>query len=201
MTQRVIWKKVLDDSQGLLFGSFSASLGFVFLNTAGLLAGQTAGMAIILTKLAGISFGEAFFLVNLPFYVIGWFGAGRGFVLRTFLCVSAVSGLTELIPHAMSFEMLQPGIAGLAYGVTTGLGLLGLIRHGGSFGGVGMAALVIQERWKIRAGMVQLMVDAAVFAIGLLLFPVITIIYSFFGAIILNSVIAWNHIPGRYRAG
>ena len=61
----------------LLLGSALVSLGVVFFNKVGLLTGGTAGLAIFLTKVSDFSFGEIFFALNLPFYILsvtrmGW---------------------------------------------------------------------------------------------------------------------------------
>lgn len=193
-------RRLFDDLQGFAYGITSSAFGFVFLNAAGLLAGQTAGLAIILAHYSPLSFGQAYFLVNLPFYVFGLFSNGRGFVLRTFICVSLVSLLADLIPHVLTISHIHPAIAAVAFGVTAGLGLLGIIRHRASLGGSGMLAVFIQERFGINAGKILLLGDILVFGIGVFIFPPSVMAYSFLGALILNCVITWNHIPGRYSA-
>ncbi|MAM83400.1 MAG: membrane protein [Acidobacteria bacterium] len=191
-------RKALDDVQGLSFGLLSTALGFVCLQAAGLMTGQTAGLAIIVAHLTGWSFGLCFFVVNLPFYLIGHRLTGPGFILRTFVCVTILSVLVAFLPGLFTFKALNPLAAAIAFGVLVGLGLLGIIRHGGSLGGIGIAALVIQARWKIPAGYVQLASDILIFCCGLFLFPLDLMLNSFIGAVILNAVIAWNHRPGRY---
>ena len=54
---------------------------------AGLLSGGTAGVAFLLHCAMGITFGKAFFLLNLPFDWFDWFAwtrMGREFTLKTF---------------------------------------------------------------------------------------------------------------------
>jgi uncharacterized membrane-anchored protein YitT (DUF2179 family) len=47
---------------------------------------------------------------------------------------------------------------------------------------------------------VQLIVDAMLFAVAYVLFDGRVVLYSLFGAVILNGVIAFNHRRDRYIA-
>ena len=60
----------LDDAQGLGLGVFLCGLGMQFLTQVGLITGQTAGIAVILSYLSGWSFGTVCFIINLPFYLL-----------------------------------------------------------------------------------------------------------------------------------
>ena len=54
----------------LTLGSALVSLGVIFFSKVGLLTGGTAGLAIFLTKVSDFSFGQIFFALNLPFYIL-----------------------------------------------------------------------------------------------------------------------------------
>ena len=82
----------------------------------------------------------------------------------------------------------------------TGAGLLALFRHGGSLGGIGVAALFAQERFGVQAGYVQLGFDALLFAVAFAIFPFWIVVWSLLGAVIVNLVIAINHRRDRYVA-
>ena len=100
----------------------------------------------------------------------------------------------------MPLGALDPVFGVIAFGVITGLGLLAIFRHRGSLGGIGVVALLAQDTIGIRAGYVQLLVDVAIFAVALFLFPVGMVAYSLLGAVVLNGVIAFNHRRDRYIA-
>lgn len=199
LSSRLWLRKLLDDLQGLSIGLTTASVAFVFLNSAGLMTGQAAGMARILSHFTGWSFGLSFSLVNLPFYLIGVRQLGLGFTVRTLVCVSILSVAITILPEVIMFEKLNQGVAAVIFGTLCGLGLLGVIRHGGSLGGVGIAALVIQKRFNIRAGYTQLGCDILIFLIAMSFLPIDALVWSLVGAVVLNVVIAWNHVPGRYN--
>ena len=59
---------------------------------------------------------------------------------------------------------------------------------------------MIQDRTGFRAGYVQLIADALIFAAAAFLFPPRVVLYSLFGALVLNAVIAFNHDRDRYIA-
>ncbi|KAA9009304.1 YitT family protein [Histidinibacterium aquaticum] len=191
---------VAEDVQGLAIGLLSAAVGLTFLTHLGFLTGQTAGLALIISYLSGWSFGVVFFLVNLPFYALAWKRLGPEFTLKSLACVAILSVLVDLMPLGLTFETLNPVLGTVIFGVLTGFGLLGVFRHKASLGGLGVVALLAQDHLGIRAGYVQLAVDVALFAVAFFLFPTGVVLYSLFGAVILNGVIAFNHRRDRYIA-
>ncbi|MBV8272696.1 MAG: YitT family protein, partial [Cupriavidus sp.] len=122
------------------------------------------------------------------------------FTLRTFVAVLMLSVETDLLPRWLSFATLNPVLAAILGGVLLGNGFLILFRHKASLGGVGILALVLQERRNWRAGHIQMAVDAAIVAAALLTVPWPRVTLSIVGAVVLNFVLATNHRPGRYVA-
>jgi uncharacterized membrane-anchored protein YitT (DUF2179 family) len=190
----------LEDAQGLFIGCFLSSVGLVFLTQLGFLTGQTAGIALLIAYPMGWSFGLVFSLINLPFYFFAYKRLGLEFTLKSLLCVTSVSVLSDQLPRFIVFQSLNPIVGTLVFGVTVGLGLLACFRHKGSLGGMGVLALVIQDSTGFKAGYTQLLVDVAIFAIAMFIFPATVVAYSFFGALVLNGVIAFNHRRDRYVA-
>lgn len=189
-----------DDIQGLSFGVFACSLGVVFLTQLGFLTGQTAGLALIMSYTLGLNFGVAFFLVNLPFYWFAYKRLGLEFTLKSAACVTVLSVLVDTISPLIRFQDLDPLVGVLAFGAVTGMGLLAIIRHNGSLGGMGALALIIQDATGFRAGYVQQIADALIFGSALFLFPFDVVAWSIFGSVILNGIIAFNHRRDRYIA-
>lgn len=191
----------LEDAQGFAIALLTAATGLVFLTHLGFLTGQTAGLALIISYLTGWSFGLVFTLVNLPFYAFAWKRLGAEFTIKSLGCVFALSVLMEYLPKFIVFEHLDPIVGTLVFGVLTGFGLLGVFRHKGSLGGLGVIALLVQDRTGFRAGLVQLIVDGILFSVAFFLFPTRTVLFSLFGALVLNGVIAFNHRRDRYISG
>ncbi|NIZ09879.1 YitT family protein [Pseudooceanicola sp. HF7] len=189
-----------EDVQGFFIALLTASVGLVFLTSLGFITGQTAGLALIISYATGWAFGPVFFVINMPFYVLAWKRLGAEFTLKSIFCVTVLSVAVDYIPLGMAFEYLNPVLGVVIFGVLTGFGLLGCFRHKGSLGGLGVVALLIQDKTGFRAGYVQLLVDAVLFALAYFLFDTRVVLYSLFGAVILNGVIAFNHRPDRYIA-
>jgi len=191
---------LFDDAQGISLGVFLASVGLHLLTTLGLITGQTAGIAVIISYLSGFSFGAVFFLVNLPFYVLAWRRLGKVFTIKSLISVTLLSILTEIIPPGMVFSHLDPLLGALTFGALTGVALLVLFRHNGSLGGLGVVALLIQDTTGFRAGWVQLIFDLCLFGLAFFLFDPALVIYSLLGAVVINLIIAINHRRDRYVA-
>ena len=187
-----------EDTLALCIGVLLISVGVAFYSSAGLLTGGTAGLAFLIHYATGITFGKAFFVLNLPFYWLALRKMGRAFTLKTFLAVGLLSALTELQSHFIQFTTLQPLYAAVTGGIITGTGFLVLFRHRSSLGGVGIVALYLQDRYGWRAGKVQMAVDCCIVLLALWTVEPLRVAYSIVGAVALNLVLAINHKPGRY---
>lgn len=189
---------LFEDAQGLLTGTLFVALGVLFFREAGLLTGGTTGLAFLLHYQQGWSLGLTLFVLNLPFYLFGWWTLGRVFTLKTFVAVALLSAHVEWLPHAITLTPLSLPVAAVLGGLLAGTGILMLIRHQASLGGVGIMALWIQQRHARQAGHVQMLADAAILAGGLLVVPPALVVISLLGAVAMNAVIAINHRKGRY---
>ena len=190
----------IEDAQGIAYGSGMAAVGIVILTHLGLVTGQTAGLAILISYMTGWSFGAVFFAVNLPLYWLGYRRMGKMFVLKTFAAVAILSFLAQLLPRYISFATLDPVVGAILFGAITGSALLALFRHGASLGGIGIVALYLQDKTGFRAGWTQLIFDVCLFALALTVRDVPTVAVSALGAVVINLVIAVNHRRDRYIA-
>jgi uncharacterized membrane-anchored protein YitT (DUF2179 family) len=190
----------IEDAQGIFCGSLVAALGLYFLASAGLLTGSTAGVAFLLHYATGVNFGLAFFLLNLPFFYLSLKRLGPAFTLKTFIAIGLTSFLMDAQSRLFEIEQIHPGWAALLGGLLLGYGLLALYRHRASLGGVGILGIYLQERFGIRAGLVQLAIDMAVLAAAFAVTTPRVVIWSVLGAIVLNLFVAINHRADRYIA-
>lgn len=191
---------LIEDAQGLAFGATMAAFGITILTQLGMITGQTAGLAVLLSYATGIPFGPVFFAINIPFYWFGYRRMGLPFTFKTFLAVAALSTLSALMPSWVHFATLNPAFGAILFGFISGAALLAIFRHGASLGGIGILALYLQDRTGFRAGHTQLIFDAALFATALTFLPWQTVAWSFLGAAVVNLVIAINHRRDRYIA-
>jgi len=190
----------IEDTQGLSMGVFFCGISVHLLTHLGLLTGQTAGLAVIVSYLTGWSFGAVFFVINIPFYLLAWFRMGPVFTFRSLLSVSLLSLVTTLLPYGWTPGEMNLGLGAVICGSIIGAGLLILFRHNGSMGGFGVLALLIQDKTGFRAGYVQLAADVVIFGAALFIFPFQIVAWSLLGAVVTNLVIAVNHRRDRYVA-
>lgn len=191
---------LIEDAQGFIFGTAMCALALVMLKSLGLVTGQTAGLALLISYVLEAPFGWVFFAVNLPFYWFGYKRMGLKFVLKTFICVGLISLFAEIFPYFISFDTFNPIFGAIMIGFLTGAGLMAIFRHGGSLGGIGILALYLQDAMGIKAGHVQLGFDTVLFAVAAFVLPLPLVGYSLLGAVVVNLVIAINHRRDRYIA-
>ena len=189
---------IAEDAIALLVGTLFVSLGVVIYTKAVLLAGSTAGIALLLQYATGVGFWTVFSLVNLPFYALALKRMGWQFTLRTFIAVSLVSLFTMLTGSWVTFAHLDPLYAAIMGGALNGCGLLILFRHRTGLGGINILAIYLQERTGLRAGYFQLGVDFAILAVAWLVIPADRLALSVLAAVVVNMTLAINHRPGRY---
>ncbi|OYX26423.1 MAG: membrane protein [Rhodobacterales bacterium 32-66-7] len=189
-----------EDAQGIVYAATMAGFGIVILTHLGLVTGQTAGLAVLISYATGWGFGPVFFAINVPFYLLGYLRMGLAFTVKTFLAVALLSGLSLWLPGQVSFASLNPWVGAVLFGFLSGSALLALFRHGASLGGVGIVALILQDRLGWRAGWVQLGFDAVLFAAAFAVVEARLVIISFVSALVVNLVIAINHRRDRYVA-
>lgn len=187
-----------EDITGLGFGIVMTAFGAVLLKSAGLITGQIAGLSILLSHLTHLPFGLCFFGLNLPFYAFGLKRKGWKFTLRTIVAVALIASLMQILPYGFRFEMIVPWVAAILAGLCCGVGLISLFRHGASSGGIGIVAVIVQEKTGFRAGWLQLAFDAFVFGAGAVVLNPTALAASLLGAAIVNLLIAVNHRNDLY---
>ncbi|WP_082672744.1 YitT family protein [Luteimonas abyssi] len=188
----------VEDVQGLLLATLTASLGLAVFAQGGLVIGGMAGVALMLHHALGWAFGLLFVLVNLPFYWLSVRRMGWEFTLKTFAAVAAVGFLADRLPEWAGYAHMTPLYSAIVGGALTGLGILFFIRHRASLGGLGILAVYLQRTRGWSAGRIQMAFDTSLMAVALLLFEPRQVLYSAIGALVLSLVLMFNHRPGRY---
>lgn len=187
-----------EDAIALVVGSLLMSFGVVLLEAVGAVSGGLAGVSFLISYSSGWPFGLAFFLVNIPFYVLSFMRMGWVFTVKTIIVIVLISVFSEVHPLFFAIERVEPLYACLLGGVLMGMGMLILFRHRASAGGLGILVLYLQERFGWSAGLVQLAIDAVIVLAALLVADVPTVLASVAGVVVLNVILAMNHRPGRY---
>ncbi|WP_416462067.1 YitT family protein [Rubrivivax gelatinosus] len=188
----------LDDAHALIAGSLFVALGMTMFAHVGLLTGGVAGVAYLLRYAFGVDLSLAFFVLNLPFYWLAWRQLGGEFTLKSFIAVALVSAFTAAAPRFVRFELLDPWVASVVGGLLIGFGLLALLRHRASVGGVNILAQFLQQKRGFSAGKVQMSVDVCVVLAALATVSPERVPQSAVGAVAIGAFLTLNHRPGRY---
>ncbi|MEY2892346.1 MAG: hypothetical protein RJA98_2254 [Pseudomonadota bacterium] len=188
----------LDDGHALVAGALFVALGLTMFAHAGLLTGGVAGLAFLLSYATGWGLGLCFFGLSLPFFGLSWRRLGPEFTLKSFVAVTLVSLCTSWAPKVVRFELLNPWLASVLGGFLIGFGLLALLRHRASVGGVNIVAQWLQQTRGISAGRIQMSVDVLVVLAALWVVPAERVLQSVVGAVAIGAILTLNHRPGRY---
>jgi len=124
-----------------------AAFGIAIFSHMNFLIGGTAGVSFLTQYTTTFTFGPIFFVINIPFYVLAFKKLGWDFTLKTFIDVSVVSFLTEIIPVWFEFGDIELWFAAIFAGFLIGSGLLMLFRHKASLGGLNILSIYVQEHF------------------------------------------------------
>ncbi|MBD7958879.1 MULTISPECIES: YitT family protein [Comamonas] len=188
----------LEDAAAIVTGVLMISVGVALFKQAGLVTGGMAGLAFALHYASDVGFGVWFFVLNLPFYWLAVKKMGWAFTFKTFCAVGLLAVVSELQPHFLQLQSVQAPYAAVVGGILMGVGMLVLFRHRCSIGGLGIAALYLQQRYGWRAGYVQMGLDCIILLSAFFIVDLQQALWSIVAALTLNQVLSMNHRPGRY---
>lgn len=189
---------MFEDAQAILVAPLFVAFAVLLFRQAGLLTGGTVGLAFLIHYASGWPMGAVLFTINLPFYFFSVRSMGWAFTVKTFVCVSLLAIYTEVLPSLVALQSINSIFATVMGGFLAGVGLLILIRHKASLGGLGVLAIYLQNSKGWRAGKVQMAADFLIVGAALLIRDPLSVGLSIVGALALNLVIAVNHKAGRY---
>lgn len=187
-----------EDAQSLLVAPLFVAFAVMLFHQAGLITGGTVGIAFLIHYLTNWPISLLLFAINLPFYYLAVRSMGWPFAIKTFIAISLLALYTELLPSLISLQSLDRAFAAIMAGFLAGVGLLMLIRHKASLGGLGILVIHLQNTRGWRAGKLQMAADILILAAAAFIRDPLSVGLSILGALALNLVIAVNHKSGRY---
>ena len=105
----------------------------IFLVPNNVIDGGITGISIMLSYITGWKLGIFLFVLNLPFFFIGYKQIGKTFALSTLYGILVLSITTALLHHVPAFTqdiLLASAFGGMILGIGVGM----VIRYGGSSG-------------------------------------------------------------------
>jgi uncharacterized membrane-anchored protein YitT (DUF2179 family) len=200
LTATPVRHSLLEDAYAYLTGCIFVVLGLVWLNSAGLVTGGIAGMALLLSYIVPLQPGVLFTLLNIPFLLLAGRALGRTAIFKGVIANLLISGLALVAPLAFRLDGVNGPFAALVGGTVIGAGILILARHQVGVGGIGMLAIALQKSRGWNAGRTQLAADILIVSSAL---PILGMGLNQFAISILSAaavagVLIVFHKPGRY---
>ena len=187
-----------EDFQAITFGSLLVAFGVAMFTHLSFLTGGTAGIGFLTSYISPYSFGEVFFVINLPFYALAIWRLGWVFTIKTFVSVFLVSFLSDFIPTVFEFGEVNKLFGAILGGIMIGTGLLMLFRHKASLGGLNILSLYLQKYHDVNAGRFQMVADSITIVCAFFVVDLWSIAYSVLAAFVMNLILAINFKKGRY---
>ncbi|TPF17593.1 YitT family protein [Priestia megaterium] len=136
----------------ILVGALLMAVGLeFFLVPNEVIDGGIVGISIILSHLTDVQIGFYIFVLNLPFFFIGYKQIGKTFALSTLLGVIILSIATSIF-HDLPVLTDDPLLATVFGGIVLGVGVGIVIRYGGSLDGTEILAILFNKRTPFSVG-------------------------------------------------
>ena len=163
----------------IAIGAVLMAIGLeLFLVPNQILDGGVVGVSIIISHLTGVRLGVFIFLLNIPFFFLGYKQIGKTFALSTLFGITILSLCTSYLHHIDPFTedlLLSTVFGGIVLGVGVGL----VIRHGGSLDGSEILAILFNKSLPFSVGEIIMMINLVIFSVAGFVFTWEQAMYSF----------------------
>ncbi|MCA1038240.1 YitT family protein [Bacillus infantis] len=155
MTKGKIFKRALL----ITIGAILMGVGLeIFLVPNQVIDGGIVGISIMLSHLTGIKLGLIIFLLNIPFFFIGYKQIGKTFAISTLYGIFILSVTTALLHPVPAFtqDILLASVFG---GIVLGIGVGIVIRYGGSLDGSEVLAILANKKLPFSVGEIIMFIN------------------------------------------
>lgn len=136
----------------IVIGAILAGVGLeIFLIPNQVIDGGIVGISIMLSHLSGLKLGLFLFVLNIPFFFIGYKQIGKTFAISTIVGITVLSITTYLLHPVPAFtaDILLATVFG---GIILGIGVGIVIRNGGSMDGTEILSILINKKTSFSVG-------------------------------------------------
>lgn len=163
----------------IAIGAILMSIGLeLFLVPNQILDGGVVGVSIIISHLTGVRLGIFIFILNIPFFFLGYKQIGKTFALSTLFGITILSICTSFLHNidAITPDLLLATVFG---GIVLGTGVGLVIRYGGSLDGSEILAILFNKATPFSVGEIIMIINLVIFAIAGFVFTWEQAMYSF----------------------
>ncbi len=130
------------------------------------LSGGVMGTALIVHYfIPALNTGYAYFLLNIPLFLLGWFSISRRFILYSIYGMASLSAITAFVQFG-TVTIANPMLAAILGGVVCGAGAGIALRSQGSAGGLDILAIYLNRKYGTRIGYTTMLVSTLVLGCG-----------------------------------
>jgi len=156
------------------------------------LSGGFTGVALIIHYLVPfLPLGTLYFLLNVPFFLLGWKFVGPRFFFYSIAGMLIYSVAVQFIK--VSFPLDDKLLSALLAGIISGVGSGIILRSRGSAGGTDILSVILLKFFSFRLGNTALGFNIIILGTAVMLFPLektlYTLIYIYVSTHILNLVV------------
>jgi uncharacterized membrane-anchored protein YitT (DUF2179 family) len=174
--KRLMWsniRSVLFMALGILSAGFGLE-GFLIPN--GLIDGGVTGISLLTNQETGISFSILIILINIPFLLLGWKQIGRGFSIKSIICITVLALVVAFLhyPIVTNDKVLIAVFGGFFLGAGIGL----VIRGGAVIDGTEVLAIYLSRKQSISVGDFIMMFNIVIFSAAAYLHDIEMALYS-----------------------
>lgn len=151
--------KILKRALLITIGAILMGVGLeIFLVPNQVIDGGIVGISIMLSHLTGVKLGLIIFLLNIPFFFIGYKQIGKTFAISTLYGIFILSITTSLLHPVPAFtqDILLASVFG---GIVLGIGVGIVIRYGGSLDGSEVLAILANKRLPFSVGEIIMFIN------------------------------------------
>jgi uncharacterized membrane-anchored protein YitT (DUF2179 family) len=144
--------KILQRALLITLGAILMSVGLeIFLVPNNVIDGGITGISIMLSYITGWKLGIFIFILNLPFFFLGYKQIGKTFAISTLYGIIILSIATTILHPVPAFtqDILLATVFG---GIILGIGIGIVIRYGGSLDGTEILAILFNKKLPFSVG-------------------------------------------------
>ncbi|WP_425467123.1 YitT family protein [Pseudalkalibacillus caeni] len=164
--QKLSKKTFIKRTLFIFIGAILMALGIeVFLVPNSIMDGGIVGISIILYSLTGTKLGIFIFVLNIPFFYLGYKQIGKTFAVSTLFGITVLSITTSSLHHVAAFtdDMLLATVFG---GIVLGSGVGLVIRYGGALDGSEILAILLNKKFPFSVGEFIMVFNIFIFGWG-----------------------------------
>ncbi|TQR10358.1 YitT family protein [Psychrobacillus soli] len=163
----------------IAIGAILMAVGLeLFLVPNQILDGGVVGVSIIISHLTGVRLGIFIFILNIPFFFLGYKQIGKTFALSTLFGITVLSICTSYLHNIDPFttDLLLSTVFG---GIILGMGVGLVIRNGGSLDGSEILAILFNKALPFSVGEIIMIINLVIFSVAGFVFTWEQAMYSF----------------------